>query len=357
LSTLSTVPVITVAEADHGGRMSRKRAEVVRLSGPGDLVATVPHLFGFVPTESVVLLGLHGPRKRINLSLRLDLCPLEHDQVIAADLARRVTATEPDAVQIVVLTQAGNDDAGLPRQALVSALDAAIGLPLIDALLVRDGRWWSYLCRNPRCCPETGTPLDVASSGATAMAAAHALRGRSVLADRAAVVRSVAAPRGIAAVSADQALTRVSERLMVGDKSVWRAEALAVVRDLVDSYADPRITVRADDAALIALLCHHLPSRDEILGLDLDDDGEDQLMRLMGDCVRRAVPPFDAPVCATFAWLAYAAGEGVVAGAAVERALATDPDLSLAQLVQEAIDRQVHPSLMREAARQPRTGS
>jgi hypothetical protein len=336
--------------------MSRKRAEVVRLSGPGDLVATVPHLFGFVPTESVVLLGLHGPRKRINLSLRLDLCPPEHDQVVAANLAHRVTVTGPDAVQIVVLTEAGDDTGGLPRRALVTALDDALGLPLIDALLVRDGRWWSYLCRDSRCCPETGTPLDAMSSGVTAMAAAHAMRGRTVLADRAAVVRSVAAPRGIAAASAEQALTRVSERLIVADKAVWRAEALAVVRDLIDSYADPRFTVRADDAALVAVVCHHLPSRDEILGLALDDDGEDQLLRLMGDCVRRAVPPFDAPVCATFAWLAYAAGEGVVASAAVERALTTDPDLSLARLIQDAIDRQVPPRLMREAARAPRTG-
>ncbi len=62
--------------------------EVVTLSGPGDLAAALPHLFGFVPSESVVLLGLHGPRKRINLSLRLDLYAPEHDHVIAEDLGQ-----------------------------------------------------------------------------------------------------------------------------------------------------------------------------------------------------------------------------------------------------------------------------
>jgi hypothetical protein len=332
--------------------MSRTRPDVVRLSGPGDLVATVPHLFGFVPTESVVLLGLHGPRKRINLTLRLDLCPPEHDHVVAEDLARRVRCSEPDAVQIVVLTEAG-DDGGLPRRALVSELGAAVRLPVMDALLVRGGRWWSYLCQDPGCCPEAGTPVDPESDGATAMAAAHAMLGRSVLPDREAVVRSVAAPRGFAAVSAKQALTRVCDRLAAAMGEAWQAEALWLVRDLVERYADPRVTVRADDAALVVLACHDVATRDEILGLQVDDEREDQLLRLIRDCVRRAVPPFDAPVCATFAWLAYAAGEGVLASAAVERAIATDPDLSLARLMEDAITRQVHPRRLRQAARRP----
>jgi hypothetical protein len=331
--------------------MSRKRAEVVRLSGPGDLVATVPHLFGFVPTESVVLLGLHGPRKRINLTLRLDLCPPKHDRVVAADLARRVIASEPDAVQIVVLTGADDDDDGLPRRALVAELRTALGLGVMDALLVRDGRWWSYLCEDPDCCPPDGTPLDPQSGGATAMAAAHAMLGRSVLPDRDAVVRTVAAPTGIAAVSARQALQRMCDKVDALDGVGWTEPAVALVRDLVEAYADPRFTVRADDAALIILLCHDVPSRDEILGFELDDDAEDQLLRLLRDCVRRALPPFDAPVCATYAWLAYASGEGVLSSAAVDRALATDAGLSLAQLVAEAISRQVHPRLLRQAAR------
>jgi hypothetical protein len=330
--------------------MSRKRPDVVRLSGPGDLAATVPHLFGFIPTESVVLLGLHGPRKRINLTLRLDLCPPEHDHVVAVDLARRVRCSDPDAVQIVVLTEAP-DDGGLPRRGLVSELGAAVRLPVMDALLVRTGRWWSYLCNDPGCCPEGGTPVDRESDGAMSMAAAHAMLGRSVLPDRAAVVRSVAAPRGIAAASAEQALTRVCDRVHRVGTGDWKAEALSTVRDLVEAYADPRVTVRADDAALIVLACHDIPTRDEILGLDLDDEAEDQLLRLMRDCVRRALPPFDAPVCATYAWLAYAAGEGVLASAAVERAVATDPSLSLAGLIEDAIAGQVHPRLLRQAAR------
>ncbi|HEX3907534.1 MAG TPA: DUF4192 domain-containing protein [Mycobacteriales bacterium] len=331
--------------------MSQKSPEVVRLNGPGDLAAALPHLFGFVPTESVVLLGLHGPRKRINLSLRLDLYPPEHDHVIAEDLGRRVLQTEPDAVQIIVLTATPDDDGDLPRRDLVEELVLAVRSPVVDALLVRDGRWWSYLCYDGCQCPSDGRPVNLESSGAVAVAAAHAGLGRSVLPDREAVVRSIAPPRGIAAIGAEQAMDRVCHELELGATLAWRAKALARVRELVDEYADPRITIRADDAARIIVLCHDVPSRDEILGLELDDDASGQLLRLLRDCVRRALPPMDAPVCATFAWLAYAGGEAVVAGAAVDRALASNPDLSLAQLLSEAIHRQVHPQLLREAAR------
>jgi hypothetical protein len=333
--------------------MAAKRPEVVKLSGPGDLVAAVPHLFGFVPTESIVLLGLHGPRKRINLSLRLDLCPPEHDAVIAAELARRLGHSGSDAVQIVLMT-AADDGSGLPRRDLVEQLSRALWVPVIDALLVRAGRWWSYRCDDDRCCPAAGTPVDLHSGGATAMAAAHAMLGRSVLPDREAVVRTVAAPRGIAAVAADQALERVVERFVGVAGSEWKPAVLALVGDLIGRYADPRISVRADDAALISLACHDVVTRDAILALDLDDDGQEQLRRLMQDCVRRALPPIDAPVCATFAWLAYAGGDAVLASAAVERALASDPDLSLARLILDAINQQVHPRLLRAAARPPR---
>jgi hypothetical protein len=333
--------------------MSQNSPEVVTLSGPGDLAAALPHLFGFVPTESVVLLGLHGPRKRINLSLRLDLYEPEHDHVIAEDLGRRVLQTEPDAVQIIVLTAAPDDDGDLPRRDLVEELLLAVRSPVVDALLVRDGRWWSYLCYEGCQCPSDGRPVNLESRGAVAVAAAHAGLGRSVLPDREAVVRSVAAPRGIAAIGAQQAMGRVCHELELGATLAWRARALARVRvrELVDAYADPRITIRADDAARIIMLCHDVPSRDEILGLELDDDASSQLLRLLRDCVRRALPPLDAPVCATFAWLAYAGGEAVLASAAVDRALATDRDLSLARLLADAIHQQVHPRLLREAAR------
>ena len=36
----------------------------IRLTGPADLADAIPHLFGYQPTESLVLLYLTGPRHR-----------------------------------------------------------------------------------------------------------------------------------------------------------------------------------------------------------------------------------------------------------------------------------------------------
>jgi hypothetical protein len=46
---------------------------VARLSGPGEILAVLPSLCGFTPHESLVLLSLRGPRRRLGLTARVDL--------------------------------------------------------------------------------------------------------------------------------------------------------------------------------------------------------------------------------------------------------------------------------------------
>ena len=79
--------------------------------------------------------------------------------------------------------------------------------------------------------------------------------------------------------------------------------------------------------------------------------GDETLDRLIGEVARLAQPPYDAPVASVLAMAAYFRGEGVVAMAAAERALATDPRYSLAQIVIEALERQVAPAGIRDVWR------
>lgn len=65
---------VTVPLGAAGGPfdgMSAPTAGRIRLADPSELIAAVPHLLGFHPTSSVVLLALHG--KRLGLTLRADL--------------------------------------------------------------------------------------------------------------------------------------------------------------------------------------------------------------------------------------------------------------------------------------------
>src|SRR5690606_27175044 len=60
-----------------------------------------------------------------------------------------------------------------------------------EALRVEAGRWWSYLCDQPECCPATGTRFDPSTS---AVAARMTVAGFTALPDRRALARPVGAP-------------------------------------------------------------------------------------------------------------------------------------------------------------------
>ena len=48
---------------------------ILRLTRPGDIAAAVPALCGFAPQDSVVVLSLRGSRRRLGVTVRVDLPP------------------------------------------------------------------------------------------------------------------------------------------------------------------------------------------------------------------------------------------------------------------------------------------
>src|SRR6476469_8558812 len=100
---------------------------VVTARGPADLVAAVPYLVGFVPTDSIVVVSLRGPRLRLGLVARLDLPDPAHVEEAAASLAQFVHRDGPrQAVVLVYDEQPWALLGGRPRQSLVDALEAAL---------------------------------------------------------------------------------------------------------------------------------------------------------------------------------------------------------------------------------------
>jgi hypothetical protein len=169
---------------------------VVRLTSPGDIVAAVPSLCGFVPTESLVVLSLRGPRRRLGLTVRVDLPPPEPPgdrppgpvlELLDA-LAERLRGDGATASALVVLSAHRR-----PRlvQAYVEAA-AVCGTAVDEALHVADGRWTSYTCEEP-CCPPDGSPVP---GPPELLAAESALDGRCVLGSRAELVAALAAADG-----------------------------------------------------------------------------------------------------------------------------------------------------------------
>lgn len=207
---------------------------VARLSSPGDIVATVPVLCGFVPQDSVVVLSLRGERRRVGLTVRSDLPLPEAQQALAEMLAGRIAHDGAIAAVVVVYSELAQ------ASDLVEAIATSFGgsgIVVTEALHVGGGRWTSYLCSRP-CCPADGTAVPPVPS---IVEAESALDGRAVLSSRAELARSLAPPTSLAAAAADRRLakeqSRWSDQVRGSGLEAARVHALASLRASLDAVA------------------------------------------------------------------------------------------------------------------------
>ncbi len=325
---------------------------VARLTSPGEIVAALPHVCGFVPSESLVVVSLRGPRKRMGITMRFDLVACGLADLAAAEVVARLRHDQADQALLVVFTE---EDGPLPRSALVSVVSAgcaAEGIAVHEALLVRAGRWFSYDCHDDRCCPPEGTPIPESSGspGLSLLAAEAVLDGRAVRASRAELAASVAPPVFLAARAAEQeqedAFERWMGRIDVDGEGAERAAATALWDAALAHAREGRFVLTAREVADLAVGLHDISLRDAILVRIVDDS--EHLLALLLWLARTIVPPQDAAVCTLLAVTAWVRGDGALANIALDRALATDPDYSLATLVRIGLDRAVPPRQVKE---------
>lgn len=318
--------------------MLPQRRPVARLTTPAQMVASLPVWLGFVPTESLVVMCCHEPRGRIGLTMRVDLPPVEQERAFVEEILQRIRHEQATRVVLAVYTDEP-DRSVRARSAMAAALRRGLDdLVVTELLLIRQGRFWSYLCDQQRCCPPEGTPVDAAAddSPLLLLKAEQALEGRTLLPDREALEKSLAGPTWLAARSArgrcDAVLLRPPDE---DPRLVWQ--------EVIKRWAAPPAELSDSEAAALAVSLRDRLLRDD---LGMRDDPE-SLLPLLEELCRRTPSPYDAPVCTLFAWLAYQAGGGARVSVALERALTTDPDYRLAQLLQEAVLAQVAPRALR----------
>ena len=134
----------------------------IKLTSPHELLAVVPYLLGFCPTNSIVTLCLSD--NRLGLTQRLDLPPPDCAHDVASALLPILIREGPDSVILIGFED--NDRESLPAlEALTTALRSH-SMPIHDRLVVREGRWRSLDCNNASCCPPEGRPVRVDPGGA-----------------------------------------------------------------------------------------------------------------------------------------------------------------------------------------------
>jgi hypothetical protein len=332
----------------------------VRLSDPGDVAAALPHLIGFTPRESLVAVSLRGaPGLRLGLTARVDLPPPAHRQPVLDGVVRSLLTDRPDAVMLMVVSE--DDDAGgpvpeLPHRPLVHeavlAFDRA-GLAVGEVLLVRRDRWWSYDCSRECCDPGCGTPLP---DGTSPLAAATALTGRVVEADRAALVRRLAPIGFLAAAGMAQACDEVGDELARRTAELgWDAvedEGWTAVLAAVDDARPGSVQGLPDrQVARLAWALRGVDVRDRALGLALGRSAA-AAEGVWTELTRRAPSPLDTAPATLLAVTAWVRGDGALANVALERALASEPTYSFAVLLRSALDACLPPAEIRRLIRE-----
>ena len=326
----------------------------VRVSGPADILAVVPHLLGFHPRLSFVVIGASGPRRRVEIGFRYDL-PDPPGAEVAADIAEHAVAVlaQRGATTVIGIGY-GPGRLVTPVADAFAATARQSRLEIRELLRVEDSRYWSYLCASPACCPADGAVFDYPSHPA---AAAMTVAGLAAYPDRDAVAATLAPLTGAAAWSMDQAIERAcvkAQSLMdraqrKGPGSPLRlviSQGRRAVREAIGVYrASGRIT-DADAFAWLAVSLVHLPVRDDAWARMVPEHRQAHLA-LWADVVRRADGPWLPAPASLLAFTAWQAGDGPLANIALDRALAADPGYSMALLLRDILAAGVPPSQAR----------
>lgn len=327
----------------------------LRLHNPGELLAAIPALLGFVPEDSLVILCLGGERANcVEMVVRHDLLSLaaapDRMLALASQLRALFDETAVDTVSFAILdsdwTSGEAEDWHRSLIGELGSLLIADGASVKGALLAREiacGAKWASLLD-----PRAGAIPDPKES---AVAAAHVYQGRLIRESRAELedVIAPAPPERLDAMSRRirDVRAEIEPRRVLGGRPALRLELELVLSAVaaVDSGAEPH----ARELARLAVAISAPQVRDAVLSLVTGDHAAaaERLWLLMG----RALPdPERAEATALCAMSAYARGDGPFAGICVEAALEADPEHRLALLLRRALDQGMHPDRIRSLA-------
>lgn len=328
----------------------------IKVGSVAGFLAVVPHLLGFLPERSLVVVGLDSSRGRIVLGFRYDL-PDPPDPDRAREIAEHASGVLGQrGVGTAIAAGYGPGTLVTPVAGPLRAALGTAGIAVRDVLRVENGRYWSYVCQDPGCCPAEGVPFDGAAHPASAALTAA---GLDVLPGRSSLAASLAPVAGPAAEAMDRATERAlrrAEELVASAASGEEAMRLVVdagraaVREAIGVYRGGGAITDDDQLAWLTVTLADLRVRDDAWAR-MEPRYRTAHRRMWADLVRRAPEPYVPAPASLLAFTAWQSGEGALANVAIERALAADPGYSMAHLIGQAVDAGLPPS----AARLPMT--
>ncbi|MEU5613080.1 DUF4192 domain-containing protein [Streptomyces sparsogenes] len=360
--------------------------EQITLRSPAELADALPYVLGFHPDDSIVMIALHGPRGRFGGRLRLGIPESSEEWPEVCDQLAEclVTGSErragrPDGTVLFLCQEPRDGESGqdvMERlRPLAQRLRTACGgleVPVFEALCISDGRFWSYVCPDRRCCPPEGVPLTLPGTSVMAAAATYAgVHVRGSLREMEARLAPLAPPRAEEQERAlDTAGCELVPRILGGtDCAAVREETLVLLGGMLARFrAAPPIAdqVAADlrddgligdqEAAAVIIGLQDRLARDRAAQWMEGPDAEPAL-RLWRALSRRCVGSYTEHAAAPLTlagWVAWSVGDEPAARVALGRALSADPHYLFARLLHQACNEGLDPELLRRCLRQDR---
>lgn len=281
-----------------------------RITDPVDLVGAIPYLLGYrMPENSIVVIGFHGPR--LAFTFRTELTRFGVD--LYEDLAGRLRRNDCTAAIIVCF---GDQPLAEAATAAAAAAFDAEGVAVGDALRVTDKRLWCLRCTT---CPRQGLEVPETTPSAVALA----VQGRTVAADRAAVVERLDPIGGACAADVAAAL--------LGSRWHWDQRSKVERVDLAAERFDTALIAASDalgaEPEIVAdLLVAVADARARVLAYRqiAPDNALDCLETWLLLARLAHGTDCEAAALCVAGYCAYMAGEGVLAAEAFERARKAD---------------------------------
>ncbi|WP_405868753.1 DUF4192 domain-containing protein [Streptomyces sp. NBC_00005] len=360
----------------------------VTLRTPAELADALPYLLGYRPEDSIVLVALHdrdgrgrfGGRARLGIPASLDdwasvSQQLAHGLVTGSE--RR--GARPEQMVAYLCQEPAKGESG--RQVMERLRPLAqklrvecghLDVPVIEALCISDGRFWSYCCGNEACCPPEGLPMGLPGTSVLAAAATYAglqvrgtlreLRARLLPWETAAALEQESALDAASMAMVPRILDDASragvaeETLELAARIMHRlADAPPLSGALVADLRDDEL-LGHDEAATLILGLQDRATRDRAAEW-MEGEKAASALRLWRALARRCVGPYGEHAAAPLTlagWVAWSTGDDLEAREALAMALGADPGYLFARLLHQACNEGLDPESIRRCLRAER---
>ncbi|WP_330439693.1 DUF4192 domain-containing protein [Streptomyces griseoaurantiacus] len=377
----------------HGITGASRAGSQVTLRTPAELADALPYLLGYRPDDSIVLVALHdreqggrfGGRARLGIPAQCEdwaaaARQLAHGLVWGSE--RR--GARPESMVAYLVQDPGPGETGRdvmerlrPLAQLLRTTCGSLDVAVVEALCIADGRFWSYCCPSPGCCPVEGNPMGLPGTSVLAAAATYAgIQVRGSLRD----LRARLEPWETAAAleqetALDAAGAKLVPRILDGvSRDEVEAETLDMARKLIGRFttavaeAEPGKgtstgTLSADcrddeligheEAAAVILGLQDRTTRDRAAAW-MEGDEAAPALRLWRALARRCVGPYREHAAAPLTlagWVAWSSGDELEAREALAMAMGADPDYLFARLLHQACNEGLDPETIRNCLR------